>query len=112
MKAVNPVTRKWLKPATMAVKAASIMEARVARAAMVGKAAKTTAAKVVKNLNYRRLCIGVLAFLTAMTFGFTGLFGLFLYFVSTVVGLVAPFAGIRRTHAMGVLMLPLLAYYL
>lgn len=70
------------------------------------------AAKVVRNLNYRRLCIGVLAFLTAMTFGFTGLFGLFLYFVSTVVGLVAPFAGIRKTHAMGVLMLPLLAYYL
>ncbi|HII07575.1 MAG TPA: hypothetical protein HA349_09770 [Methanotrichaceae archaeon] len=70
------------------------------------------AAKVVRNLNYRRLCISVLAFLTAMTFGFTGLFGLFLYFVSTVVGLVAPFAGIRKTHAMGVLMLPLLAYYL
>ncbi len=70
------------------------------------------AAKVVKNLNYRRLCLGVLAFLTAMTFGFTGLFGLFLYFVSTVVGLVAPFAGIRRTHAMGVLMVPLLAIYL
>jgi putative membrane protein len=70
------------------------------------------AAKVVRNLNYRRLCISVLAFLTAMTFGFTGLFGLFLFFVSTVVGLVAPFAGIRKTHAMGVLMLPLLAIYL
>jgi putative membrane protein len=70
------------------------------------------AAKVVRHLNYRMLCIGVLVFLTAMTFGFTGLFGLFLYFVSTVVGLVAPFAGIRRTHAMGVLMLPLLTYYL
>jgi putative membrane protein len=70
------------------------------------------AAKVVRDLNYRRLCIVVLAFLTAMTFGFTGLFGLFLYFVSTVVGLVAPFAGIRRTHAMGVLMVPLLTYYL
>ncbi len=70
------------------------------------------AAKVVRNLNYRRLCIATLAFLTAMTFGFTGPFGLFLYFVSTVVGLVAPFAGIRKTHAMGVLMLPLLAIYL
>jgi len=70
------------------------------------------AAKVVGNLNYRRLCLSVLAFLTAMTFGFTGIFGLFLFFVSTVVGLVAPFAGIRKTHAMGVLMVPLLAYYL
>ncbi len=70
------------------------------------------AAKVVRRLNYRILCIAVLAFLTAMTFGFAGPFGLFLYLVSTVVGLVAPFAGIRKTHAMGVLMVPLIAYYL
>ena len=75
-------------------------------------AAGRMAAKVVRRLNYRILCIAVLAFLTAMTFGFAGPFGLFLYLVSTVMGLVAPFAGIRKTHAMGVLMVPLLAYYL
>ena len=70
------------------------------------------AAKVVRRLKYRMICISVLAFLTGMTFCFAGPFGLFLYFVSAVVGLVAPFAGIRKTHAMGVLMVPLLAYYL
>ena len=75
-------------------------------------AAGRMAAKVVRRLNYRILCVGVLAFLTVMTFGFTGPFGLFLYLVSTVLGLVAPFAGVRKTHAMGVLMVPLLAYYL
>jgi len=75
-------------------------------------AAGRAAAKVVRRLNYRILCVAVLAFLTAMTFGFAGPFGLFLYLVSTVLGLVAPFAGVRKTHAMGVLMVPLLAYYL
>lgn len=75
-------------------------------------AAGRAAAGVVRRIDYRILCIAVLAFLTAMTFGFTGPFGLFLYFLSTVVGMVAPIAGIRRTHAMGLLMVPLLAYYL
>ena len=50
----------------------------------------------------------VLAFLVAMTAAFTGLFGLFIFFLSTVVGLIAPVAGIHKTHAMGVLMVPLI----
>ncbi len=70
------------------------------------------AAKMVGDLDYRRLCLSTLVFLTAMTFGFTGIFGLFIFFVATTVGLVAPFAGIRKTHSMGVLMVPLLARYL
>ena len=75
-------------------------------------AAGRVAAMVMRRIDYRILCIAVLAFLTVMTLGFTGPFGLFLYLMSTVVGLAAPIAGIRKTHAMGVLMVPLLAYYL
>ncbi len=70
------------------------------------------AARVISRLNYRQLCLGVLAFLAAMTFAFTGVFGLFIFFLSTVVGLIAPVAGIHKTHAMGVLMLPLILRYL
>lgn len=70
------------------------------------------AAQAISRLNYRLLCLTVLAFLTAMTLAFTGLFGLFVFFLSTVVGLVAPVAGIHKTHAMGVLMLPLIVHYI
>lgn len=70
------------------------------------------AARTISSLNYPRLCIFVLAFLLAMTYAFTGMFGLFIFFLSTVVGLVAPVAGIHRTHAMGVLMLPLIMRYI
>jgi putative membrane protein len=70
------------------------------------------AARAICNLNYRLLCLVVLAFLVAMTYVFTGPFGLFIFFLSTVVGLIAPVAGIHRTHAMGVLMLPLIARYI
>ena len=70
------------------------------------------AARTISRLNYPWLCIMVLAFLLAMTYAFTGLYGLFIFFLSTIVGLIAPLAGIHRTHAMGVLMLPLIVMYI
>jgi len=59
------------------------------------------AARTLFRLNYRWLCLIVLTFLVAMTFAFTGFFGLFIFFISTVVGLIAPVAGIHKTHAYG-----------
>ncbi len=70
------------------------------------------AAKAISRLDYRLLCLTVLAGLTAMCLMFTGWFGLFIFTLSTIVGLVAPIAGIHKTHAMGVLMLPLIVHYL
>ncbi len=75
-------------------------------------AAARYAAQVISRLNYKMLCASVLAFLVLMTLGFTGPFGLFIFFLSTVVGLIAPIAGIHKTHAMGLLMLPLIVYYI
>jgi len=70
------------------------------------------AGRAVSRINYRLLCLSVLAFLMAMSYAFTGRFGLFIFFLSTIVGLIAPIAGIHRTHAMGVLMLPLIMRYI
>jgi len=61
-------------------------------------AAARLAGRAITRLNYRLLCLGVLLFLVAMTYTFTGLFGLFIFFLSTVVGLIAPVAGIHRTN--------------
>lgn len=70
------------------------------------------AARTISRLNYTQLCVFVLVFLLVMTYAFTGIFGLFIFLLSTIVGLVAPVAGIHRTHAMGVLMLPLIVMYI
>ncbi|MGV8174658.1 MAG: tripartite tricarboxylate transporter permease [Methanothrix sp.] len=75
-------------------------------------AAARLAGRAITRINYRLLCIGVLVFLTAMSYAFTGPFGLFIFFLSAVIGLIAPLAGIHRTHAMGVLMLPLIVRYI
>jgi putative membrane protein len=69
-------------------------------------------ARLISKLNYRNLCLGVLAGLSAMTLAFAGWFGLLIFVISTTIGMIAPLAGIRKTHAMGVLMLPLIVHYL
>jgi len=70
------------------------------------------AADAMTKLNYRSLCICILLGLAAMTLALTGKFGFLIFFVSTVVGMIAPLAGVRRTHAMGALMLPLILRYI
>jgi len=70
------------------------------------------AARAIGKINYQRLCLLVLTGLLLMTVAFTGLLGVLIFFLSTVVGLISPLLGIRKTHAMGVLMLPLILYYL
>jgi len=69
------------------------------------------AAKAISRINYQWLCYVVLASLAAMSLLLTGWFGLFIFFLSTLIGLIAPLVGIQRIHAMGVLMLPLIVYY-
>lgn len=54
----------------------------------------------------------MLAFLVTMTYVFTGLFRLFIFFPSNVVDRIAPIAGIHITHSVGVLMLPLILRYI
>jgi putative membrane protein len=87
-----------------------IAVAAISYLCVIGTAKAT--AKAMSRVNYRLLCYLVLASLAAMSLLFTGWFGLFIFFLSTLVGLIAPVAGIQRTHAMGVLMLPLIVYYL
>jgi putative membrane protein len=75
---------------------------------LLGKAASIT----ISRLNYRALCTYMLLGLSAMTLILTGPFGLMIFFISTVVGMIAPLAGVRKTHAMGALMLPLILRYI
>jgi putative membrane protein len=63
------------------------------------------------KINYSKLCAAVLAGLTLMVIMFTGWFGLVVFLISTQVGMIASFAKIRKTHAMGVILLPVITYF-
>ncbi|MFZ2410514.1 MAG: tripartite tricarboxylate transporter permease [Candidatus Methanoperedens sp.] len=64
------------------------------------------------HINYSKLCTAVLLGLSVMVFMFTGWFGFVVFLISTPVGMMSSYAKIRKTHAMGVIMLPVILYFL
>ncbi|MFA4935084.1 MAG: tripartite tricarboxylate transporter permease [Candidatus Methanoperedens sp.] len=64
------------------------------------------------HINYSKLCAVVLFGLSVMVFMFTGWFGFVVFLISTPIGMMSSYAKIRKTHAMGVIMLPVILYFL
>ncbi|AKB28549.1 hypothetical protein MSSAC_2194 [Methanosarcina siciliae C2J] len=67
---------------------------------------------MLRKLDYTKLCTGVLAGLAITVFLFTGVFGLFIFLISTPIGMLPSFMKIRKSHAMGVILLPVILYFL
>ena len=65
-----------------------------------------------KKLDYAKLCTGVLVGLIVIVVLFTGFFGLFIFIISTPIGMLASFMNVRKSHAMGVILLPVILYFL
>lgn len=61
-----------------------------------------------EKINYRMLSVFVILFLVILTAILTGWYGLFVLFVSTTIGILAPLFGVKRSHCMAVLMLPII----
>ncbi len=66
---------------------------------------------IVTRINYQMLCMVILTGLTGMVFLFSGWFGLVVFGMGVPIGMLAPYLKVRRSHAMGVLLLPLLMFY-
>ena len=64
------------------------------------------------RLNYKALCLGVVAVVTVLVLIFSGFLGLFVLLVSTSIGLIPNLAGVGKNNAMGCLLLPVLLYFL
>jgi putative membrane protein len=65
-------------------------------------------ANVFSNIPYRKIVLGIIIFIIIMVFAFTGALGLFILAISTCIGLMPPYFGVRRSHAMGVLLVPVI----
>ncbi len=67
---------------------------------------------MLQGINYSKLTIGIIIFLIVLTYLFTRHMGLLVLFASTSIGLLAPLFGVKRSNSMGVLMLPLIIFYM
>jgi len=65
-------------------------------------------AKTFAKINYKKLVVSVVVFVTIMVFLFTGFIGILILLVAVCIGLIAPCFGVRRSHAMGMLLLPVI----
>ena len=67
---------------------------------------------LLEKIDYRKLCYGIIFFLAVMVLLSTGVFGLLIFIMATPVGMLAPFLGVKKSHAMGVILLPVILYFL
>ncbi|MEM5883087.1 MAG: tripartite tricarboxylate transporter permease [Candidatus Aenigmatarchaeota archaeon] len=67
--------------------------------------------KFLEKLNYRKLCISILLFISTIIFLITGTFGLLIAFASTSIGLLCARLEIKRSHCMGCLLIPSILYF-
>jgi len=69
-------------------------------------------ARWMTRIPYRGLCIGIVVFIVGLTFLFDGVFGLAVLMTSTAVGILPAIFSIKRSLAMGCLLLPVIVYFL
>lgn len=64
------------------------------------------------RINYRDLSIASIFLVIFLVYLITGLFGVLVALLATCIGLLPIFAGVSRTHCMGVLLVPTILYFL
>ena len=68
-------------------------------------------AQLYDRVPYRRLIAGIVCFLLALLFVFSGITGLAVTGIAISLGLIPPLAGVRRVHLMGSILVPVIIYF-
>jgi len=66
----------------------------------------------ITKVNYKWLCISIITFISILVFYFSGIYGLLVLMISTAVGIIPPVIGVKRSHSMGCLLLPVILWFL
>jgi len=68
--------------------------------------------KIISKINYQLLCFIVIIFILIVAFLLSGVLGLLILAIATSIGLVPNLLGIKRSHAMGCLLLPVILWFI
>ncbi|MAG08596.1 hypothetical protein CMO89_03920 [Candidatus Woesearchaeota archaeon] len=67
--------------------------------------------RLVTKVKYSYLCISIIALITILVFYFSSWIGLLVLFVSTAIGLIPSLVGVKKSLAMGCLLLPVILFF-
>jgi putative membrane protein len=68
--------------------------------------------RIIEKVNYRKLSIGIILFLSALILFISGIWGLVVFAISTATGISCILANVRKTQMMGCLLIPTIILYL
>ena len=68
-------------------------------------------ARLITKVNYQLLCICVILMIIGLVFYFSSWLGLLVLFISTSVGMIPSFTGVKKSFAMGCLLLPVILFF-
>jgi len=67
---------------------------------------------LINKVNYNFLAISIIILITIMVFFFSSWIGILILITSTALGIIAPTLGVKRTHSMGCLLLPVILFFI
>ena len=67
---------------------------------------------LIEKINYFFLSLFVIALIISMVFYFSSWMGLLILLVATAIGIVPNVIGVKKSHAMGCLMLPVILFFI
>lgn len=68
--------------------------------------------KLIGLVNYKMVCMLIIGLISILSFVFGGILGLVVLVTSTFIGMLAPLIGVKRSHAMGCLLLPVILFFI
>ncbi|MBW2992951.1 tripartite tricarboxylate transporter permease, partial [Candidatus Woesearchaeota archaeon] len=69
-------------------------------------------AKFITKINYKIMCLSIILFIAGLTLFLSGYIGLLIFIIATAVGIIPNILGIRRSHMMGCLLLPVILWFI
>ncbi|OYT58192.1 hypothetical protein B6U70_01085 [Euryarchaeota archaeon ex4484_162] len=69
-------------------------------------------AKHFQNISYSSLIVSTIVMIILLVFLFTGIIGLLVLMVATLIGLLPVLWGVRRSHCMGILLIPVILHFI
>jgi putative membrane protein len=67
--------------------------------------------KLIRKINYQKLCLTVIVFITSLVIIMTQLYGSLIFLTGIAIGLIPNLLGLKKTHLMGCLMFPTMLFF-